>query len=75
MCQEQSFIKLGKLLLTQQLTKLSDFIRESGGFLPLVFSLLLLTVVDVAALTCSTFVFQHVCQKFNILKLLLIICG
>lgn len=49
MSQRQSATKFIKFLLSQQLTKLTDFIRDSGIFLSLFISLL--TAVDVAALT------------------------
>lgn len=45
-----------KFLQTQQLTKLSDSVMESGEFLSPSTSLLLLTVVDVAALNYSVLV-------------------
>lgn len=46
-------MKLLTLLLSQQLTKLSDFLREFGEFLSPLVPMLLLTVVGVAALTYS----------------------
>lgn len=46
--QRQSFTKFIKFLLTRQLTKFCDFIRESGEILFLFMFLLLLTIVDVA---------------------------
>ena len=48
MYQTQSFTKFIMFLLTRQLTKMSNFIRESGEFLSLFMPLLLLTVVDAA---------------------------
>lgn len=51
------FKKFIKYRLTQQLTKLSNFIWESGEFLSLVVPLLLLATAAVASLTCSVLVF------------------
>lgn len=52
----KSFRMFIKFLQTQQLTELSDFVMESGEFLSLFISLLLLTVADVADLNCSVLV-------------------
>lgn len=51
-------MKFRKFPLTQRLTKLRNFMRESRKLLFLFLSLLLLTVVDVAALTYIRLVFE-----------------
>ena len=67
---ETRLYKVTKVFLTQQLTKLSDFRRESGEFLSLVISLLL-TAVHVAALTCSMLELKWWSARLrNFLKLL-----
>lgn len=57
-CHSRHFPKSIKFLLSQQFTKLSDFKRGSGEFPSLFISLLLLTVVAVAASNHSMSVFK-----------------